>query len=345
MSFRMLVSAVVTAIWSTIPLACKSPYTYLNCDETEDCHSGVQNVPGTVCVEDVCKCQDRSEVICCDFRRADDPDCKLACRPCWECPEGTKGCEGADFECRLPADCPPVPTTCPNVSACQLGRCWYTFQAGTTEVQKVGDCMRRRCDGKGVVEHVVDFTDTHDDGNDCTLDQCDETGPTHTPHPDGTGCRGGYCVRGRCVECIRQSDCEDLPDAVCQQHKCVPASCVDTRLGDGETDTDCGGPCVPCADGLNCKVDADCSSGACKSGRCVASTASDGRANGSETDVDCGGPDAPPCSDGKRCAYHRDCMSGVCIGNICRPPTCTDGTHNGTEEGVDCGGSCPVACE
>ncbi|WP_129580354.1 MULTISPECIES: hypothetical protein [Sorangium] len=208
----------------------------------------------------------------------------------------------------------------------------------------MGDCTRRRCDGNGVIEHVIDFTDIHDDGNDCTVDQCDETGPIHTAHPDGTRCRGGYCARGNCVGCIRQADCSDTSD-VCDQNVCVPGHCVDNRHGDGETDTDCGGPCVPCADGQKCQLDADCSSGACKSERCAAPTASDGRANGSETDVDCGGRDAPACSDGERCAYHRDCTSGVCIGNVCRAPTCTDGTQNGQETGIDCGGACPVACE
>ncbi|MGK4000946.1 hypothetical protein [Sorangium sp. So ce1024] len=211
----------------------------------------------------------------------------------------------------------------------------------------MGDCKRRRCDGLGVLEEVVDFTDTHDDGNDCTLDQCDETGPIHTALPDGTGCRGGrgYCIAGKCTECMYQADCAITANAVCHHHKCVPASCVDTRLGDGETDIDCGGPCAPCADGQKCNVDADCSSGACTSARCAVPTPRDGRADGSETDVDCGGPDAPPCSSGKRCAYHADCASGVCIGNVCRAPTCTDGTQNGNETGIDCGGSCPIACE
>ncbi|WP_437598959.1 hypothetical protein WMF28_39790 [Sorangium sp. So ce590] len=199
----------------------------------------------------------------------------------------------------------------------------------------------------GVVEYVVDLTDKHDDGNDCTVDQCDDSGPTHQVHPDGTGCRGGkgYCVAGQCVECMYQADCAITANAVCEQHMCVPASCIDNRLGSDETDTDCGGPCVPCANGAKCNIDADCSSGACKAGRCGAPTASDGRANGSETGVDCGGRDAPACSGGERCANHRDCMSGVCIGNVCRAPTCTDGTQNGEETGIDCGGSCPAACE
>ncbi|WP_441287950.1 hypothetical protein ACSRUE_38695 [Sorangium sp. KYC3313] len=198
-----------------------------------------------------------------------------------------------------------------------------------------------------MVTVIVDYGDVHDDGNDCTVDQCDETGPTHKVSPDGTGCKGGkgYCVAGQCVECMYQADCAITDNAVCQQHKCVPASCVDNRLGSDEADTDCGGRCVPCANGAKCTIDADCSSGACKAGRCVAATASDGRTNGSETGVDCGGPDARACRDGERCAYHIDCTSSVCFAGLCRAPTCTDGTKNGSETGTDCGGPCDVACE
>lgn len=74
-------------------MACQSPYTYLNCSETADCHSRSQNVPGTVCKNNRCVCQDRTYAICCDVNQADDPDCALECRPCSSCPEGTEGCE------------------------------------------------------------------------------------------------------------------------------------------------------------------------------------------------------------------------------------------------------------
>lgn len=345
MFFRTFASAAVTAIWFAMPLACDSPYTYAHCGGTDDCHLGAQNIPGTVCKDNLCTCQDRTYVICCDIRDADDPDCALACRPCWSCPEDTKGCEGKEYECRLPSECPAVPTNCPSSSACEVGRCGYTFVSGDSTSQKVGDCIRQTCDAKGVVTTIVDYSDVHDDGNDCTVDQCDETGPAHKVRADGNRCSSGYCVKGTCVECIYQEHCAATANDVCDANMCVPATCIDNRLGSNETDTDCGGPCTPCDDGQKCKIDADCSSGACKSGRCVAPTASDGRANGGETDVDCGGRDAPACSDGKRCAYHRDCMSGVCIGNVCRAPTCKDGTRNGNEAGIDCGGSCPVACE
>jgi hypothetical protein len=341
----MLASAAVTAAWFAIPLACDSPYTYGDCEVTDDCYKGAQTIPGTFCHNDLCRCQDLTHEICCDYREADDPKCKLACRPCYQCAEGTEQCEGRVYECRSPEDCPAAATICPNTRSCDLGRCGHLFVSGDATSQKRGDCVRLACDSAGMVTVIVDYGDVHDDGNDCTLDQCDEAGPFHTVRPDGTRCASGYCVDGGCVECMRQSDCEDLPNAVCDAHKCVPASCIDSRLGSDEADTDCGGPCVPCANGAKCAIDADCSSGACKVGRCVAATASDGRANGSETGTDCGGPDAPACRDGERCAYDSDCTSRVCFAGVCRAPTCTDGTQNGSETGTDCGGPCDVACE
>jgi cellulase/cellobiase CelA1 len=89
-----------------------------------------------------------------------------------------------------------------------------------------------------------------------------------------------------------------------------------------ETDIDCGGGvCDPCADGGNCNIGDDCSSGNCAGGTCVAApTCQDTTRNGGETDVDCGGPDCDPCGLGLGCTSDSDCLSANCDGGICSEP-------------------------
>ena len=48
------------------------------------------------------------------------------------------------------------------------------------------------------------------------------------------------------------------------------AQCDDGVLDGAETDVDCGGGCVPCADGQRCASAVDCSSGRCSATTCVA---------------------------------------------------------------------------
>jgi hypothetical protein len=61
----------------------------------------------------------------------------------------------------------------------------------------------------------------------------------------------------------------DCASGVCTANLCVAASCSDGVKNQGETDTDCGGPCDPaqqCADGKSCLTAADCQSGVCDAG-------------------------------------------------------------------------------
>ena len=125
------------------------------------------------------------------------------------------------------------------------------------------------------------------------------------------------------------------------------ASCSDGKLGEAETDVDCGGAlCAPCEDGRRCDVNADCLSGACDADRgiCIAQSCADGRRSANESDVDCGGPLCLPCEDGARCLLSRDCSSSLCRDNICLPATCADGLLSGNETDVDCGGGACLPC-
>src|SRR5262249_10296867 len=49
--------------------------------------------------------------------------------------------------------------------------------------------------------------------------------------------------------CNRTSDCAS---GVCVSNKCVDVSCTDSLKDSTESDVDCGGGCVPCADGKGC---------------------------------------------------------------------------------------------
>ncbi len=140
--------------------------------------------------------------------------------------------------------------------------------------------------------------------------------------------------------CVADDDCFSH---LCRSGACRPASCGDELQLGLETDVDCGGPCQPCADSLNCGDDADCASGVCNGGTCNAATCTDGIANGSETGVDCGGTCAAGCANDTACRADSDCQSGFCDGAsaVCKPAHCDNGMGpDGGETGVDCGGPC-----
>jgi hypothetical protein len=122
------------------------------------------------------------------------------------------------------------------------------------------------------------------------------------------------------------------------------AACNDGVRGGNETAIDCGGSCVPCADGQTCAVAGDCEGGICKAGLCATPNCSDGAQNGNETDVDCGGPTCAGCVLGLRCHASSDCAQGqgLCLLGRCTNAYCHDGQHDYDETGVDCGGpNCP----
>jgi hypothetical protein len=129
-----------------------------------------------------------------------------------------------------------------------------------------------------------------------------------------------------------------------QEEAAPPPSCSDGAKNGTESDIDCGGACLPCANGKVCGTKTDCLSGVCASNTCAAATCSDQVTNGTETDVDCGGGACPKCGFGKGCTQGTDCAGGECAGGFCAA-TCTDGVINGTETDLDCGGSCPLCAD
>lgn len=145
-------------------------------------------------------------------------------------------------------------------------------------------------------------------------------------------------------QCLSNDDCLS---GVCdtEQGLCLEPTCEDGVANGEETDLDCGGPCLPCADGAGCRDDSDCVSGSCdnESLQCLAAACDDGVLNGLESDVDCGAA-CVPCVNGKRCGAEADCQSGLCLNGFCQVEHCSSGALDGDESDVDCGGSC-AACE
>jgi hypothetical protein len=82
-----------------------------------------------------------------------------------------------------------------------------------------------------------------------------------------TDCGGTTCT-ARCADggkCLVSSDCGATSFCDTANGKiCRPNTCTDGTTDGGETDQDCGGPCVGCASGKTCSVNSDCSSDNCK---------------------------------------------------------------------------------
>jgi hypothetical protein len=130
--------------------------------------------------------------------------------------------------------------------------------------------------------------------------------------------------------------------------------CTDGVKDGSESDVDCGGNlCDPCANGKQCAIDEDCSSGFCGNGVCMTPTCTDHIKNGNETDVDCGGGTCGPCQVGKVCALNSDCVSGLCQNGVCQSGTllngqaCASGAQCASgfcADGVCCNTSCSGIC-
>jgi len=115
---------------------------------------------------------------------------------------------------------------------------------------------------------------------------------------DNSECRSRYCVDGRCK----------------------PASCGDSAKNQGESDTDCGGPCeLKCSDDRNCNTDGDCSSNYCNFGACSQlPQCKDGTLSPGEADTDCGGACPSKCGIGQSCQNDDDCETeSKCTSSQC----------------------------
>ena len=234
---------------------------------------------------------------------------------------GHGGSDGGVTECATTSDCPAPPFPDCRAITCVARRCISVDAAAgkPTISQVAGDCQQIECDGHGLIRSVV-ADDPRDDGRECTDDTCAKGVPVNTAKAAGTPCKqgsGAVCSgAGDCIGCLSDADC---PAQICKAAICVPMGCSDALKDSGETDVDCGGPCVPCADDRKCIVSSDCQSNVCKGKLCKPPTCGDGTKNGLESDKDCGGP-CPPCNENKTCGAPSDCLSGVCAAGVCCTP-------------------------
>ncbi len=309
----------------------------VSCDDTDDCQ---YELPGTLCVAEICTCPNANEQFCYG-----------SCRPYLECRPDAGAAGGGDAgvsggECKTAADCPQAGHPRCGTATCDNGVCGLKVKLfGPLPSQVFGDCKEIWCDGDGNMFEFKEGTDVYDDGRQCTFNLCEGGEPVNMDHSPMHGCSengGQFCYEGDgrdCVDGVGGFQCGG--GSACDGVYCVPPHCnnnvYDQNLG--ETDVNCGGPCRPCFVGDSCNTKTDCLEGVCSSGVCLAPTCSDKVRNGFETDIDCGG-DCPRCSVGKGCKVPSECESDVCWTGVCQPPTCTDGIKNGDETDWDCGGSC-----
>ncbi len=188
------------------------------------------------------------------------------------------------------------------------------------------------CDGMGACKECLSNTDCADPnpicsaGNTCIPATCTD-GMKNGPETD-VDCGGGTCD-----PCDTNKDCAVDTDCFhgdCGgNNKCAMPTCSDgiQNNGDyltganGETDTDCGGPCgATCGPMEGCNDAGDCVGAQCSGmgGSCVPNCA-DMVANNAETDVDCGGGTCGGCAIGDMCgAADSNCVPiAYCEGGTC----------------------------
>lgn len=342
----------------------------VQCERQIDCYRNGNLEVGTDCIQNQCRCHEPGEapLPCC--KKGNDPNnCDRKCRPADQCEgapdasggtgtggstsSGGPGSGGAGGlsggKCNAAVDCPgPEDTEC-GEAKCIDGVCRLDFvPLAKTTAQKRGDCVSVYCNGLGKLVSLPDGEDIFNDGRQCTIDVCRKGEAINELFPDGSPCPEtglGFCYMGECVDCIDTLSFASLCGMgfACDGSRCVPGHCTNmmTDSGNGETDWDCGGPCVPCPVGDGCSVPSDCQHGVCIGGKCAAPSCSDMVHNDSETGTDCGGPPScPRCPTGEGCDFGSDCANAVCWAGICEDPKCDDGLKNGEELGIDCSGPC-----
>lgn len=235
--------------------------------------------------------------------------------------------------------------------------------------QTEGDCKERRCDnGKDV--DAADPFDVPDDGVECTVGICSASGlPVNEPLPAGTSCSGSWVCdgKGKCVQCVANSDCTSSGSGTCSTATCEAGSCTSAYVPSGtplpaseQVAGDCrvlvcngSGSTTYQADPLDLPND----NNPCTSDQCVGTSAQHsympaGTSCGSGMVCNQFGSCCTPttcAAQNRSCGTLSDgcgttlncgtCDPGdTCSGGQCG---CKNGFKSGTETGIDCGGVCP----
>jgi hypothetical protein len=362
---------------SSPPPACE---VSADCDDGNPCNGSERCIEGT--------CRQGSPVVCddgvdctadtCDettgecYSLADHTRCELgatcdveegcrrrACGDASECDDG-QFCNGSEF-C-IDGSCEPgAPPRCDDGLDCTDDRC---DAASNDCLHAANDALcddGRYCNGVESCDAEVGCRPGRpvscDDGDDCTLDACDETLGRCTSQPadadrDGypsCACAGPPCdcddtdvtvnpgmteqcrdLRDndcdRLIDCDDEDDCRDDPrcrDVPCETH----GDCDDGSLCNGAercVDGRCGpGAPLDCDDGVDCTIDGCLE----ELGGCISD------------------PEDGLCAPGERCDPVFGCVGGVCISD----DECDNGLFCDGVEACDratglCGTGRPVEC-
>ncbi|HIN86020.1 MAG TPA: hypothetical protein EYN06_06020 [Myxococcales bacterium] len=141
----------------------------------------------------------------------------------------------------------------------------------------------------------------------------------------------------QCLTGTIRSDCQWLTNChPIETGICPSESCINGTQDGTESDIDCGGSCLACAENKACNTQSDCYSDmSCENGKCaivpiveppVIEVSCDNQIqDGDETDVDCGGSCPKKCENGQKCGWVQPgvlyggiiCKSGCCRRYFC----------------------------
>jgi formylglycine-generating enzyme required for sulfatase activity len=193
---------------------------------------------GTLCGPGLCD-EDGGE---CDVCKAGQSTCKgpsvlEVCSPDGQarqeqpCPADAPFCDaGACVTCLTAADCGAPSGEC-SAFACIARKCVEQILPDNTPAtaQTPGDCKIRVCEG-GKVSDKADATDLPpDDGNPCTIEQCNGSTPSSSKASDGAKCPQGACINGvcnsnpSCIDQLTDYTCGVGSDTNCCLTKTAPA--------------------------------------------------------------------------------------------------------------------------
>jgi hypothetical protein len=317
----------------TMCLAGKASYVVDNGDVPDDkepctldaCEGGA---PKHVAVVDGKACQIGTGTGTCEIGK-----CWVLCTP-----------SNAETQCNDANSCTSdacLPCSAPQCKG--FGECGHQGLSGMPTPgasQTTGDCREQRC-VEGEDTDAEDNFDLPVDGNDCTDDVCKNGEPANPPLAAGTKCTANGGMQcdgsGKCVECVKDSDCTTSSSSNCYVAACEQGSCSTAPVPAGtplpatqQTSGDCRTMVCDGSGGATYQEDSSdvpVDSNPCTKDECIGTTPYN---TNLPAGTSCG-------SNGEICT-----SSGSC----CTPTTCAQAgktcgtTSNGCGTTLNCG-TCP----
>lgn len=336
------------ALWKGIPLAVAMAFAASSActsllgsfEVTGGAGGGTGGTGGSTTVVDC------SSAECCAPEDCPVTDTECLLRTCTDGTCGTSPAEkGTALSTQTPSDC--------KTWECDGAGAEVEAPDDTDVLDDLNACTKDTCSAGAPLNTPVSIGTACDQngGKHCnTFAECVEC--TDTSHCASNVCgTRGSCLPASCADGVKNgtetdTDCGGecdgcdvgqpcAADGDCYHGVCDPGGlCADPTCSDGvqngggyqenngETDTDCGGPCgASCGPLQMCGGDGDCKGGQCSGALCIPNCF-DQAQNNDETDVDCGGSCAG-CDNGETCGIAKDCVSGQCVDGVCCDTPCT----------------------